>query len=305
MNYESKEPCNGHNCPLSLFEIGNGSLASVSSIKANAQPTTVFGGYQILKGKDDNSDHLNYELPQSPGDENYLPDDNSSSRDKVLQDSQMSKSSGVTDDDEASVMARFRMIQNRIDYSDSMADHPVPKETIAFQDSQMSNSLGVTDGHEASVMARYRIIQSRMDHSNTMTNNPTSGQTTDFPDSRLFNTLGVTNERMATFRSIRSCMDHSNSMTNDPIPGQSSGTAEDEIKDIRGRQQKSNIKETAFGLYPELLEDENVYGVNIGVDERTDVPIMKANRMGTVVFEGWYDNESSSSDWEHISSPDV
>ncbi|CAO2821390.1 unnamed protein product [Amaranthus hypochondriacus] len=257
MNYESKEPCNGHNCPLSLFEIGNGSLASVSSIKANAQPTTVFGGYQILKGKDDNSDHLNYELPQSPGDENYLPDDNSSSRDKVLQDSQMSKSSGVTDDD------------------------------------------------EASVMARYRIIQSRMDHSNTMTNNPTSGQTTDFPDSRLFNSLGVTNERMATFRSIRSCMDHSNSMTNDPIPGQSSGTAEDEIKDIRGRQQKSNIKETAFGLYPELLEDENVYGVNIGVDERTDVPIMKANRMGTVVFEGWYDNESSSSDWEHISSPDV
>lgn len=210
LSYQSQQQSSGEDkCPSSSNVSVNGFHASGTTTKANDLETSFFGGYRILKCRDDNSEYLNNKDQQLPGEENYLPDIDSTSPDRTL------------------------------------------------QDSQMSNSLGVTDEREASVMARFRILQSRIDHSN--------------------------------------------SMINDSAPGLQASTVvvENETGETGGFKQKPNIKITTFGPYPELAEDEdvNIFGVN----EQTFAPIVQATKMNSVIYEGWYDNDCSSSDWEHIS----
>lgn len=133
LNYESKQSSGEHIFPSSLYDAGNGFHPSGTTIKANDFDTSVFGGYQILKCQDDNYDYSNSEGKQSPGDENYLPVNNSLSPDKAFQDSQMSNSLGVIDERETSVMARFRIIQSRVDHSNSMLKDS-PSSTAVVED---------------------------------------------------------------------------------------------------------------------------------------------------------------------------
>ncbi|XP_057526736.1 uncharacterized protein LOC130805914 isoform X2 [Amaranthus tricolor] len=236
LNYEKKQSSNECNCPSHFSDISNGVHVSVSTTKANDVHTSVFGDYQILKGKDENSDQ--YEGQPSSEDENYLPGNGSSSTNKAFQDSEMSNPFGISDELKASVSG----------------------QTIAFQD--FLNSLGVTNECEARIPARF-YIQSRMDHSNSMSNGPVPGQTSE---------AGVENG----------------------------------IEDTGESRQKSNMKKATFEPYPESSHDGDVDCFNIGVNEQSAyAPIMKTNRMHTLVLEGWYGNECSSSDWEHISGRDL
>lgn len=115
-----------HKCPASLYDSGNESHASSTMTKLNdLESGSVFGGYQMLKCRDDSFGHLNSEDQQLPGDENYLPDNGSSIPGKAFQDSQMSNSLGVTDEREASVMSRFRIIQSRMDQSNTLINDSV------------------------------------------------------------------------------------------------------------------------------------------------------------------------------------
>ncbi|KAL2921623.1 putative bifunctional folylpolyglutamate synthase/dihydropteroate synthase [Bienertia sinuspersici] len=211
LNHESNQYSGEHKCPSSLYESVKSFHASGTTTKANDPETSRFGGYQILKCLDD-SDYLN-KGKQLPGDENYLPDIDSSSPDKELQDSQMSNSLGVTDEREASVMARFRILQSRMDHSNSMINVSAPVQV---------NTLVYEDGTE----------------------------------------MGIS-------------------------------------------QQQCNVKIASFGPYPALAEDEDVNLFNNGVNGQTVAPTVKTNRMSSVIYEGWYDNDCSSSEWEHISRVDV
>ncbi|XP_021858488.2 uncharacterized protein [Spinacia oleracea] len=123
-------------CPSSLYDSGNGFHAADTTTKENDIDTSVFGGYQILKCRDENSDYLNYDGKLSPGDENYLPGHNSSlCPDKALQDSQMSNSLGVVNDElKDSIMARFRIIQSRMDGSNLMLVNDSTPSTAVAED---------------------------------------------------------------------------------------------------------------------------------------------------------------------------
>ncbi|XP_021762734.1 uncharacterized protein LOC110727485 [Chenopodium quinoa] len=130
LNNESKQSSSEYKCPSSLYDSGNGLHTSGITTK-ESDLDTVFGGYQILKCRDGNSDYTNYEGEQSPGDENYLPGNSLSSPDDAFIDSQLSNSLGVTDENEASVMARFRIIQSRMNHSNSMINDSTPSTAVA------------------------------------------------------------------------------------------------------------------------------------------------------------------------------
>ncbi|XP_074282342.1 uncharacterized protein LOC141606889 [Silene latifolia] len=126
---ENKESFEGHKNPSKLYATDIDSHVIATSDHAQGPNNPVQARYLLLKSRADH-DSLNNEYNTSPGEYNYLPDrDSSSPMYQTLEcgvDSSdsfpdwVSKSVGDLEEGEASVMARFRIIQNRIQDSDSV-----------------------------------------------------------------------------------------------------------------------------------------------------------------------------------------
>ncbi|KAK9673070.1 hypothetical protein RND81_12G144200 [Saponaria officinalis] len=121
---ENKESTEGHKDP----QVFGDAMGIDNPILAN---------YQILKCRV-SQESLNNERDLSLGEDNYLPDRESSS-------------------------PVYQILESAADHSDSLY------EVSDSQNSQMlSNSVGVSEVGEASVMTRFRILQSRMNQSDTV-----------------------------------------------------------------------------------------------------------------------------------------
>ncbi|KAH9611304.1 hypothetical protein KSS87_023666 [Heliosperma pusillum] len=150
---ENKESFEGHMNPSKFYDTGLETSGIVTSDYVAGLNIPVLAKYPFPKSRVAH-DSLNNEYNTSPGEYNYLPDrDSSSPMYQTLEcgvDSSdsfpdwVSKSVGDLEEGEASVMARFRIIQSRIQDSDSVdtGQVPVSHDDLGSSEQQMPTLRG-------------------------------------------------------------------------------------------------------------------------------------------------------------------
>ncbi|VVA11407.1 PREDICTED: LOC109707349 isoform [Prunus dulcis] len=175
--------------------------SNVQDLPILSQEDEVLARFDILRGRVENTNSINASnagessskaSPEPSKFERIAPEANSTPSPVIsIQDSSISSTIGVTDDYEASVMARFHILRDRVEKSkfisavnmeepsspqvEPKTDVIVPdrndgsvSEFNLFQDSPLSITTSQANDCEASVMSRLHILKSRVDNCSDM-----------------------------------------------------------------------------------------------------------------------------------------
>lgn len=274
---------------------------------------------------------MKFEGPKSTKNESYLPSLHTTSPCSHGNDHDDSGTNSHANDVETCVTARYQILKDRIDLSDSLKyeSKQSPGEDDCLLDNNYSilgtfgndshgsgtNSHAIANDVETSVLDRYKLLKCRLDNSDSLNyegkqssaDNLFSNPDKPLQDSQLFNSVGVTDEDeasvMSRFRILQNRLNCLISVDKDLTP---SGLPANDAT-TQGLGWSNPVGKSLFGPFPDFTEDEDVkeFGICVNGEGEASAQPFKANNLSSEIFEGWYDNDHSSSDWEHVSKEDL
>lgn len=320
-----REPRTEEVCPAFLYEsspfvFDNDSGAGAANY-AHDVDSSVMAGYQILKSHGGGSQALKDKGKKSSN-EDIL------SQDTSAVDTLFSALTLYSHDAETPVMARYQILKSRGDDPHTLnnAGKRSPGEEIydlSSLDICGKDGINVqTSNVETSVMARDQIRNCQINTNSIYEGKQSPGGENDliggdtlspdeqFMNPKLFNLISSTDDGQASvmtrFRIIQNRVNGLNCVDKEPVPTEVSRPTAKEVTEGHGwTQQKSSFMTNTFGAYPEFSKDKDMQRLGVSVDGEPLTASYKVKQLGTEILEGWYDNDCSSCDWEHVSKEEL
>lgn len=321
-----KEPRTDKVCPAVLYEsrpfiFDNDAGAGAANYGHDVE-NSAMAGYQILKSHGGGSQALKDKGKKSSN-EDIL------SQDTSAVDTLFSGPTIYSHDPDSPVMARYQILKSRGDDTHTLntAGKRSPGEEnydLSSLDTSGKDGMNVlTNDVETSFMARDQILNCRISttHSlyegkqlargeNDLIGGDTLNPDEQFMSPKLFNSISSTDEGqgsvMTRFRIIQNRVNGLNCVDKEPVPTEASMPTAKEVTEAHGwTQQKSSFMTNTFGPYLDFSKDKDVQRLGVAVDGEPLTASYKVKQLSTEILEGWYDNDCSSCDWEHVSKEEL